>query len=116
MQKMGASYVAKRIADQLMAPPAKRAEPSEPAGGPDGEVFHDEDGQPLGMAYRVPGVAVYVVSDGYDSPQAELERCLAEPESRLFFHTEDGRITGLVYVPDPSRAPRRVEAFRADDV
>ncbi len=116
MQKMGASYVAKRIADQLMAPPAKRAEPSEPAADPDGEVFHDEEGQPLGTAYRVPGVAVYVVSDGYDSPQDELERCLAEPESRLFFHTEDGRITGLVYVPDPSRAPRRVEAIRADDV
>lgn len=116
MQKMAASFVAKRVADQLMAPPTKRTEPTEAASGPDGEVFHDEDGQPLGTAYKVPGVSVFVVSDGYDSPQDELERCLAEPESRLFFHTEDGRITGLVYVPDPSRAPRRVEAIRADDV
>ena len=125
MQRIGASYIAKRIADQVLAPPPKPAAPDEPEDEPseepvvdelDGQPFHDEDGQPLGTALRLPGIAVYVVADGYANRHAELLRSLAEPESRLFWHTEDGRITALIYVPDPANAPRRAEGIRADEV
>ena len=122
VQKIGASYIAKRIADHVMAPPAPAAEPAEataprePAGEPDGQVVHDEEGRDIGRAYRVPGVAVYVVWDGYGDRAEELERCLAEPESRLFFRTEGRRITGLIYASDPNRPSRRVQGLRADDV
>jgi len=91
VQKIGAHYLAKRIADQLLAPPAQPATAAQPvegevAGGDlDGHVVHDEHGQPLGTAHR-------------------------------FLYTEGARIAGLIYVPDPSRAPRRVSAIRSDEV
>jgi hypothetical protein len=64
----------------------------------------------------VPGVAVYIITDGRGDLAGDLERCLSDPEMRLFFHHDDDRLTGLIYAPDPSRLPARVEGFRADDV
>lgn len=116
MQKIGAQYIVKRISDYVTAPPAQPAEPSAPDRDLDGQVIHDEQGQRLGTAHRLPDVAVYVVSDGPADHEAELKRCAGEPASRLFFHTEGERLTGLIYVPDPSRLPRRVEGARADEV
>ena len=122
MQKIGAHYLAKRIADQLLAPPAQPATAAQPvegevAGGDlDGHVVHDEHGQPLGTAHRLRDVAVYVVADGYGDYEDELRRCLEDPEPRVFLYTEGARIAGLIYVPDPSRAPRRVSAIRSDEV
>jgi len=122
-QKAG-MYLAKRIGDELLAPPKPKAEPEE-AEAPaeafvdeyDGAVFRNEQDQPLGIARRLPGVAVYVVSSEYANPNAELERYLdEEPEGQLFVRREEGRITGLIYVPEPSRAPTRPEAMRADEI
>ena len=127
MQRIGASYIAKKIADQVLTPPPKPAPPAEaedddePREPPvvdelDGQPFHDEEGQPLGTAFRLPGIAVYVVGDRYANRHAELLRALAEPESRIFWHTVDGRITALFYFADPANAPSRPEGMRADDV
>ncbi len=125
MQRVGASYVGKKIYDYLMTQPEKPAEAvaedlaelvAEPDDELDGQPFHDEDGQPLGIARRVPGLAVYLVSDGHGNPAGELARYLADPETRLFWRETDGRITALFYVPDPSRVPERPRAMRADDV
>lgn len=126
MQRVGASYVGKKLYDYLKTQPDRSIGPETAGPGPDelgppgdeldGQPFHDEDGQPLGTAFRLADVAVYVVFDGYGDPDAELERCLAEPETRIFWQTQDGRISAVIYVPDPSRAPARPQAMRADDI
>ena len=120
MQKMAGSYLVKRLGDELFAKPAPREETAEEASEEadeyDGQVVHDEEGQRLGTAHRVPDVAVYVVFDGYGRPEDVLARCLAQPDSRLLFQEERGRVTALIYVPDPSALPRRPEGLRADEV
>lgn len=134
VQKIGASYVIKKVADYVTTAPA---EPAQPAGAAQdvqevepaerraprapidslhGQVITDENGEAVGAARRVPGVAVYVIAPAYGDPAAELERCIEDPETRLFFHREDDRLVGLIYVPDPSRAPRPVEGMRAEDI
>ncbi len=117
--KIAGQYVAKRLYDQILAPPAQRpeaAEPEDPEEDLDGQVVTDEDGQPVGTAHRLGNVAVYVVSDGYANLDSELLRCVNDPDSRLLVRSEDGRLAALIYVPDPSSAPVRVEGTRADDV
>jgi hypothetical protein len=130
VQRVGASYVGKKLYDYLTTSPTPAAavEPDEgveeveaaesiaPVDELDGQPFFDENGQPLGTARRLAGVAVYVVTDGYASRHGELLRSLEEPESRIIWHTVDGRITALIYVPDPTNAPSRPEGMRADDV
>lgn len=116
MQRIGGQYLAKRLADQLLAPPARPAEPAAPDEDLDGQVFRDDEGEPVGTARRVPGVAVYVVADGTGDHADELARCLEEPGSRLYWRAEEGRITGLIYAPDPDRVVVRVAATRADEV
>ena len=121
MQKVVGGYLVKRIEAELFAPPAQAAEPkpSPDEAAPDAldrlDVA-DERGRPLGTAFRLPGVAVYVVSDGHGYRQDELEWCLADPSSRVFVQRDGGRITGLVYAPARKRPRRRVEALRADEV
>lgn len=125
MQRMASAYVAKRIKDEIFAKPKPPTEPDSPGGEAaevaqeddlDRQIVHDEEGQPLGRALRVPGLAIYVVSTGYGTPAEELARCVDEPETRLLVETDGGRLTGLVYVRDPSRVPPRGEAIRAEDV
>jgi hypothetical protein len=116
-------YLAKRIGDELLAPPrpertrATDAGPVAEDGPPDEVEITDDRGRLLGTALRLPGVAVYVVSDGHSYRQDELEWCLAEPSGRRFVLREGGRIAGLVYAPpDRRRRRQRVEALRAEDV
>jgi len=123
VQKMGASYLAKKFADQIMAPPPAPAEEADeaPAGAPDltGQIITDEEGRAIGRAYRLPEVAVYLIAERGADLTAELARTLAEPDNRLFFQTEGDRITGLIYAPDPARATSaspNVHGIRADDV
>jgi hypothetical protein len=126
VQRVGASYVGKKIYNYLMtqpeAPPdgdvPEEARPVDEASVDElnGQVFHDEEGQALGTAHRVSGLSVYVVSNGYGNPAVELERALNDPETRLFWRTTGERIVALVYVPDPSRAPERPSALRADEI
>ena len=123
MQKIGAQFLAKRIANQIMAPPQAEesgeprapGETDSPTDDLHGQVFRDDEGQAVGRAYRVE-VAVYVIADGYADRHDELKRCLAEPESRVFFRAAANRITDLIYAPDPNRPVNRVEGLRADEV
>jgi hypothetical protein len=123
--KVGASYVGKKIYDYVMTPPPPRPAPEADAtevpaeewvDDLDGKPFHDEEGQPLGTAFRLREVGVYVVGSGYGRPAVNLERALLDPETRLFWRTVDGRVVALIYVPDPSRTPAAPEALRADDI
>jgi hypothetical protein len=118
LPKVGASYLAKRFADHVMAPPqpVQEAEPEEADADLDGQVFTDEHGNRIGRAFRVPNLAVYVIANGRGNLQPELERCIEEPESRLFFRTEGGHITGLIYAADPARSGSNSDATRSDDV
>src|SRR5690242_8261780 len=83
--KIGAQYFVKKIADQIMAPPAEAAAAAT-AGDLDGQVIRDEAGQPLGTAHRLPDVAVYVIADRAVGLDDELRRCLGDAEQRVFFH------------------------------
>ena len=121
--KIAGQYVAKRLYDNIMAPPPQRTEETEDEAPPehdvedlDGQVVTDDEGRPVGMARRLRGVAVYVVADRYASPESELLRSVNEPESRLLIRSEDGRLTALIYVPDPATAPLRVDGIRSDDI
>lgn len=116
LPKVGASYLAKRFADQVLSPPAKQAEPEKDDAELDGQLFFDEEGERIGRAFRLPNLSVYVIAPGRGNLQAELERCIAEPDSRLFFRTEGGQITGLIYAPDPERSGGNTAATRSDDV
>ena len=117
MQRVVGGYLAKRIGDELFSRPAQPSAPGPPADddGPDRLALTDEAGRPLGTAYRLPSVAVYVVSDGHGHRQDELAWCLADPEGRLFVQRDGGRISGLIYAPAPSRPPA-VAGLRADEV
>ena len=122
MQRVVGGYLAKRIGDELFSPPAQPVEATPTPDG-DGEgdaqdrlALSDERGRPLGTAFRLPGVAIYVVSDGHGYRQDELEWGLKDPSSRIFVQRDGGRITGLVYAPARKRPRRRVEALRADEV
>jgi hypothetical protein len=122
VQKIGAQYLVKKFTDYVTAPPAEapEQEPGMPAATAlpdlDGQVIEDDEGQPIGTAHRLRDVAVYVVSRGYGDRAEELRECIGDPESRVLFHTVDGRLAGLIYVPDPSKAPRQAAGMRADEV
>jgi hypothetical protein len=126
VQKIGAQYLVKRVTDYVMAPSAEgeaapgetAAAPAAAASGPDldGEEIRDDEGQRLGTARRLRETAVYVVADGFGDRVEALQRCIEDPETRVLFHTVDGRLAGLIYVPDPNKAPARSGGMRADEV
>jgi hypothetical protein len=125
MQKVGAQYLMKKFADQVLAPPEASADASDPAAAParplgpppESIIVRDANGELLGTGYRVEELAVYVVTDGQGDPAVELDRCIGDPQTRLFRDSEDGRLTAIIYVPDPSRrATMRGPAVRADDI
>jgi hypothetical protein len=113
-----------RLTEELFPEPKTRAEPddvtydfADEADGPAEEiVMHDEDGRLLGTAKLVTGVNVYVIGDGYGTTQAELMQCLAEGSQEIRVIAERGKISALIYFPDPDRPPRTGQALRADDV
>ncbi len=126
LQRKAGTFLVKRINDELFAKPATPADageaatpasPAPPVDDLDGQMIHDEEKRPVGIANRVPDIAVYVVFDGYGNPTNELTRSIDDPGTRVMFqHTDRGQITGVIYVPDPSRAPQRAEGMRPDDV
>ena len=124
MQKVGAQYALKKISDYVMAPQPQAEEVDEEAveGAPvqadlDGQVITDEEGQSLGVARRIANVAVYVIADSRAGLEDHLKAAIVDPEGRVFFHhADDGRLTGLIYVPDPSTRPAPVSVTRADDI
>jgi len=119
VQKAGATFVAKRIADYVMAPPKPRDDEEVEAESDldlDGQMIEDDDGQPLGLANRLDQIAVYVVGSRRANHQATLQQCLDDPNSRVFFQHQDGRLVGLIYVPDPSQSRPSGDAIRADEI
>ena len=127
MQKVGAQFVVKKISDYVMAPPPRAEEAEEeeqqqqPATqvGPnlDGQVITDENGERLGVARRLMAVNVYLITDSRSGLENQLKAAIDDPEHRVFFHhQEDGRLTGLIYVPDPSSRPAPVAASRPADI
>lgn len=142
LPKMGASFVMKKIADEVMAEPralveSAIADVSQAATGSpraavtqsapasqaperdefDGQTINDENGEVIGTARRLRQIALYLVSDSYGDFVHELEACLTDDESRRYLlHDERGRLTGIVYAPHPDRMPQKADAFRADDI
>lgn len=124
MQRTIGMYIANRIKDEIFAPQVVETDEGEveyiePAHDPlDGELIRDNEGRALGRAYRVPDVAVYVVSGNNADPDAELERAMNDPEAETIIHWEGNRIAALVYVSEQARsnAATGVRGFRADDV
>lgn len=118
MQKIGAQYLLKKVADQVMTPkeeaPVAETQLEVTRSGPDSLEVHDEEGNVIGTAYRV-DVAVYAVTYGRGRPEAALARSLEEENTQVMVQREGGRIASVIYVPDPNGAPRGV-ATRADDI
>ena len=134
LPKMGASYMIKKFADEMMAEPKamveaaltepfQAAKPAAPLPPPaeqdefDGQTISNEAGQVIGTARRLRQVALYIVSDSYGELARELEQCVLDDDSRKFFvHDQQGRIAGLIYAPHPDRMPVKTNAIRADDI
>src|SRR5690606_8842085 len=103
LPKMGASYVIKKFADEVMAEPkaavesamaaaldpnapvqptaaaAAQAGPTNRQQGPDewdGQPISNEEGEVIGTARRVHQVGLYVISEGYGDLAQELEACV----------------------------------------
>jgi hypothetical protein len=143
LPKIGASYVLKKITDEVMAEPKAAVEaamtgmpqPGQQAGQAsqtpqqvqrppepepdefDGQPVSDENGEVIGTARRMREIAVYLSSDSYGDLHKELEACLLDEESRRYLiHDDRGHLTGIIYAPHPDRMPARAEAIRADDI
>jgi hypothetical protein len=123
--KIAGQYIVKRISDQILAPPPEREDAAEAdeqrVAEPlvdelDGQIVVDDEGQPVGTARRLASIGVYVVADRRGEAESELIRALNDPNSRLLIRSDDGRVTGLIYVPDPDSAPPKVEGIRSDDI
>jgi hypothetical protein len=125
--KIAGQYVIKRIYDQVLAPPPERqgdsADPDPQqrveeqfVDELDGQGVLDDEGHPVGIARRLASIGVYVVSDRRGDAEAELLRALNDPNSQLLIRSDDGRVTGLIYVPDPDSASPGVEGIRSDDI
>jgi hypothetical protein len=132
--KIGTQFVLKKIADEVLASPAKPEEaaaaetvqPQAVAPAPvapperdemDGQPVKDEEGVVIGRARRVRSIAVYVVSDNFGALEADLESCVLDDESQCFLvRDEKDRLTGLIYAPHPDRMPKSTGALRADDI
>jgi hypothetical protein len=124
VQALVIKKIGDRLTEEIFPEPKPRPDPEDGpqdqtgvADGPDEEiVMHDEDGRLLGTAKLVGGVGVYVIGDGYGTTQAELRQCLAEGTQDIRVMTDRGKITAIIYFPDPNRPPRTGQALRADDV
>jgi hypothetical protein len=122
MQRTVGMYIANRIKDEILKPPAEAGEvvyEDEPYEDPlDGEVITNDEGAVLGVAHRLQGVAVYVVGGRTANANTELERAMHDPEAEVIVHREGRTITALVYVPSATaQLPQTgTRGMRADEV
>ena len=141
VQKIGAQYLAKKIADQMLNPtpaaPAaqqpgpeqgyaqqqgyvQQAQPNNVASArPQGSemlVVNDENGHSIGAAYRVADVAVYIVTNPQFDRAQELQRSVGDVDTQVYFHHENGRLAGIIYAPAKSQTLGDLHGGRADDV
>ncbi|MGC4191737.1 MAG: hypothetical protein QM589_11345 [Thermomicrobiales bacterium] len=133
IQRSVGMYIANQLKDQILTPKQQAQADAEagiaPAGQQirsiaeeeyddlDGQILRDENGNSLGRAYRVPSVAIYVITKDGRNPAGALRRAIEAGGADLHFLTNDqGRITSVVYVADAQTAPSGIEGARADDV
>ena len=122
MQRTVGMYIANRIKDEILKPPAEaevERDDEETYEDPlDGEAITNEDGAVLGVAQRLHGVALYVVGSRGANANTELERAMNDPEAEVIVHREGRTISALVYVPSATaQLPSSGAAgFRADEV
>jgi hypothetical protein len=125
VQKVGAQFALKKISDYVMAPQAQSEETGDETDAPaaameadlDGQVITDDEGQRIGVARRVANIAVYLITDRSAGLEDQLQEAIVDPAGRVFFHHDAaGRLTGLIYAPDPASQPAPVNVTRADDI
>lgn len=110
LQRNVGLFIANKIKDEIFSPQEVENEEGEieyvePEHDPlDGELIRDDQGRALGRAYRVPDIAVYVISGNDVDPDEELDRALNDPEAETIIHWEGNRIAALVYVPEQARS------------
>ena len=73
-----------------------------------------EEGETLGIAYRLDGLALYLVSSGKPRSATVVTRALEHPETQYLPHVEGGRLVGLIVIPG-DHGPSG-EAIRADEI
>jgi hypothetical protein len=127
--KIGSQYLLKKAYDLALAPPKPRpaaAPDEEPAyapqaayappvaSGPDRIVVENEEGSTLGVAYRLDGLGVYLVSGGKPRSATTLIRALEHEGTQLLPHVEGGRLVGIIVIPG-DHGPSG-EAIRADEI
>ena len=131
LQRTAGTFIAKKIKDEFFTAPKEDVddEPEYRPSAPqqhyendqqDGAEYRDENGRLLGYTRRVGDIAVYAVTSAHGSPHAALSEALRDPNSQLVFQSTNGRVSGLIYVPDPDAAPGSSSGdsrgFRSDDV
>jgi hypothetical protein len=128
--KIGSQYLLKKAYDLALAPPKPRpaaAHDEEPASapqaayaaapmaaGPDRIVVQNEEGSTLGVAYRLDGLGLYLVSGGKPRSATTLMRALEHEGTQLLPHVEGGRLVGIIVIPG-DHGPSG-EAIRADEI
>jgi hypothetical protein len=128
MQRVGAQYLVKKFADQFLMPPeqataeqatapeATQTVPINEVANLDGQVIMNEEGRRMGIARHLANVAVYLVSHSADNLEGQLQECITDPETEVMFHEDNGRLTGIIYVPASARGAGNIAGTRADDV
>jgi hypothetical protein len=134
-QRTADTFIANKIKDELLNPALSTEE--EPDEAPavarpasryeddpqDGSRYVDEDGNLLGYLRRVHDVAVYTVTTAQANANAALHDALSDPDSQVTYQTVNGRISAIIYAPDPERQQPVAEqdlstrkGFRSNDV
>ncbi len=139
MQRVAGQYVVKKFADQLLGSDERQAQQQAPEQQPyqqqpyqqpqqttvapvtggelDGEMIYDDENNRLGVARHVAGISVYVVSHNKNELGRTLQQAIEDPENSVRFSFDNnGRLTGVIYVPANARGNQNIRGTRLDDV
>ena len=144
MQRVAGQFVVKKFADQLLGSDEKQAQqnqnqqggapeqqnqnqqqyaapqaaPAQVSGGElNGNMIYDDDGNRLGIARHVSEVSVYLISHNANELNRTLQQAVNDPDTEIRFSTDNnGRVTGLIYVPSSARAAQSIPGIRSDDI
>ena len=136
-QRTAGTFIANKIKDELLNPalsnndeedeqeevPVSRGPVRHDDDPQDGSRYVDENGNLLGYLRRVHDVAVYTVTTAQANANAALHDALSDPDSQVSYQTINGRISAIIYSPDPERVQPAAEeqftnrkGFRSSDV
>ena len=144
MQRVAGQFVVKKFADQLLGSdekPAQQNQNQQQGGAPEqqnqqqyapapqagaaqvsggelnGNMIYDDDGNRLGIARHVSEVSVYLISHNATELNRTLQQAVNDPDTEIRFSTDNnGRVTGLIYVPSSARAAQSIPGIRSDDI